>query len=69
MIVLCRHRTIRAVKINIMSALRDPDVQSSIHALGGYDLSRAGSRLSRDGFTIQLMRHRAGSGDCSCPFA
>jgi putative molybdopterin biosynthesis protein len=27
----------------LISALRDPDVQSSIHALGGYDLSSAGS--------------------------
>jgi molybdate-binding protein len=27
----------------LICALRDPDVQSSIHALGGYDLSRAGS--------------------------
>jgi molybdate-binding protein len=27
----------------LVSALRDPDVQSSIHALGGYDLARAGS--------------------------
>jgi molybdate-binding protein len=27
----------------LISALRDPDVQSSIHALGGYDLTRAGS--------------------------
>ena len=27
----------------LISALRDPCVQSSIHALGGYDLSRAGS--------------------------
>jgi hypothetical protein len=27
----------------LICALRDPDVQSSIHTLGGYDLSRAGS--------------------------
>jgi molybdate-binding protein len=27
----------------LICTLRDPDVQSSIHALGGYDLSRAGS--------------------------
>jgi molybdate-binding protein len=27
----------------LICALRDPDVQSSIHALGGYDLSRSGS--------------------------
>jgi hypothetical protein len=27
----------------LISALRDPNVQSSISALGGYDVSRAGS--------------------------
>jgi hypothetical protein len=27
----------------LISALRDPDVRSSIHALGGYDLARTGS--------------------------
>ena len=27
----------------LIVALRDPGVQSSIHALGGYDLGRAGS--------------------------
>jgi molybdate-binding protein len=27
----------------LIAALRDPDVHSSIDALGGYDLSRAGS--------------------------
>ena len=27
----------------LIAAVRDPDVQSSVYALGGYDLSRAGA--------------------------